>query len=112
MSLFYRAIPAVGKTTVLKCLQADQGGLLLGMREFMRELEARGPFAIEEAWIRLMEASLAEHDLIMLDDMHLIASVVEGYGYPRPNLLNVAIAAVLEQASGNKKFVFAVQEDA
>jgi transitional endoplasmic reticulum ATPase len=101
-----------GKATVLKRLQADQGGILLGLREFMRELEAYGTFAIEEAWIHLLEASLAEHDLILLDDMHLIASVVEGYSYPRPNLLNVAITAVLEQAIGNRKFVFAVQEDA
>ena len=44
--------------------------------------------------------------------MHLIASVVEGYGYPRPNLLNAAITAVMEQADGNKKLVFAVVEDA
>ncbi len=101
-----------GKTTILKSVQADLGGLFLGMRDFMLALEAREPFAIEEAWIRLLEASLAEHDLVFLDDMHLIASVVEGYGYPRPNLLNAAITAVMEQAGGNKKVVFAVEEDA
>jgi ATP-dependent 26S proteasome regulatory subunit len=101
-----------GKTTILKSVQADLGGLFLGMRDFILALEAREPFAIEEAWLRLLEASLAEHDLVFLDDMHLIASVVEGYGYPRPNLLNAAITAVMEQADGNKKIVFAVEEDA
>jgi transitional endoplasmic reticulum ATPase len=101
-----------GKTTVLKRAQTQAGGVFLGMREFMQTLDAGEPFAIEEAWIRLMEASLAKHDLVILDDMHLIASVVEGYGYPRPNLLNAAITAVLEQADAAKKFVFAVQEDA
>src|SRR5271155_1038238 len=101
-----------GKTTVLKRVQAEIGGVLLGMREFMQALEAREPFAIEEAWIRLLEANLAKHDLVMLDDMHLIASVTEGYSYPRQHLLNVAITAVLEHATDNKKFVFAVLEDA
>src|SRR3984885_5120049 len=101
-----------GKTTVLKHVQADIGGLLLGMREFMQALDAREPFAVEEAWVRLLEASLAEHDLVMLDDMHMIAGVVENYNYPRQNLLNAAITAVLEHATDNKKFVFAVLEDA
>ncbi len=101
-----------GKTTVLRYLQALQGGVLLGMRDFMQTLDAREPFAIEEAWIRLMEANLANHNLVFLDDMHLIANVVEGYGYPRQNLLNAAITSVLEQASTNSKLVFAVEEGA
>jgi transitional endoplasmic reticulum ATPase len=101
-----------GKTTVLRHIQAAQGGVLLGMREFMRELEARAPFSIEEAWIRLMETSLTNHDLVLLDDMHLIARVVEGYGYPQQKLLDAAITAVLEHASGDKKIVFAVEEEA
>jgi transitional endoplasmic reticulum ATPase len=100
-----------GKTTVLRHVQANAGGVLLGMREFMQTLEAREPFAIEEAWIRLMEASLANYDIVFLDDMHLIAKVVEGYSYPRQNLLDVAVTAVLEQAGSNKKLVFAVEED-
>lgn len=99
-----------GKTTVLRHVQALQGGVLLGMREFLQALEALDPFAIEEAWVRLMEASLADHNLVFLDDMHLIASVVEGYGYPRPNLLNAAITSVLEQAGATSKLVFAVEE--
>jgi hypothetical protein len=110
-SLFCKMISGRGKTTVLKRVHADMGGVLLGMRGFIQALQMREPFAIEEAWMHLMEASLAEHNLVILDDMHLIASVVEGCGYPRPNLLNVAITAVLEQAGDNKKFVFAVEED-
>ncbi len=101
-----------GKTTVLRYVQAETGGLFLGMREFMRVLETHEPFAIEEAWIRLMEASLEERDLVILDDMHLIARVLEDYSYPRSHLLDVAITAVFEQAGPNKKFVFAVEEDA
>jgi len=101
-----------GKTTVLKRVQEQLGGAFLGMREFMQSLESRRPFAIEEAWLGLLETTLAEHDLVILDDMHLIASVVEGYSYPRQNLLNAALTAVFEQAKGRKKFVFAVEEEA
>lgn len=101
-----------GKTTVLKQVQAATGGVLRGMREFMQSLEACEPFAIEGAWIRLMEANLAEHDVVILDDLHLIANVVAGYSYPLQNLLDVAITAVLEQSTEDKKFVFAVEEEA
>ena len=101
-----------GKTTVLKHVQAITGGVLLGMREFMQTLDAGQPFAIEEAWIRLMEANLAEHDVVILDDLHLVANVVAGYSYPRQNLLDAAITAVLQQAREHQKFVFAVQEEA
>ena len=99
-----------GKTTVLKHVQAETGGVFLGMREFMRALDPSEPFAIEEAWMRLVEASLSEHDVVILDDMHLIASMVDGRGYPRPNLLDVAITAILESAGREKTFLFAVEE--
>lgn len=101
----------LGKTTVLKHVQANAGGVLLGMLEFMQTLEAREPFAVEEAWLRLMEVSLANYDIVFLDDMHLISKVVEGYSYPRQSLLDVAITAVLELAGSSKKLVFAVEED-
>src|SRR5579862_6554632 len=84
-----------GKTTVLRYVQARTSGALLGAREFMQELEACGPFAIEEAWVRLIETTLAMHDLVLVDDLHLLVAVGSGYSYPRSNLLNVAIIAVL-----------------
>lgn len=101
-----------GKTTVLRRVQAQAGGVFLGMQDFMQALEVRKPFPIEEAWVRLMERSLAEHDLVILDDLHLIGAVVKGFEYPCQNLLDLAITAVLEEAAEGKKFVFAVDEDA
>jgi SpoVK/Ycf46/Vps4 family AAA+-type ATPase len=79
------------------------------MREFMRSLDASEPYAIEEAWMRLMDASLSQHDLVIVDDMHLLGEVTNGRGYPRPNLLEVAVTAVLE-GNDSKKLVFAVEE--
>lgn len=101
-----------GKTTLLRDLQAEVGGLFVGMREFMRALDRREPFALEEAWIQLVEASFEKHDLVILDDVHLISSVVGGYSYPRSNLWDVAIIAVLEHMGKGKKLVLAVSENA
>jgi Holliday junction resolvasome RuvABC ATP-dependent DNA helicase subunit len=101
-----------GKTTVLRDLQTEIGGVLLGMREFIRALDKRNPFALEEAWIQLVESSLEKHDLVIFDDVHLIAAVVDGYSYPRVNLWEVAITAVLEHMPKGKKLVVAVTSDA
>jgi transitional endoplasmic reticulum ATPase len=101
----------LGKTTVLGYVHARTGGAFIGMREFMRVLDTRGPLAIEEAWIQLMEESLREHDIVILDDLHLIVNVVQGFDYPRQHLLDLAITAILEQAANNKKLIFAVMED-
>jgi transitional endoplasmic reticulum ATPase len=101
----------LGKTTVLKQLQKETGGLLLGMREFIHALDVQEPYAIEEAWVRLMEASVAQSDLVIVDDLHLIVNVVESFNYPRANLFNAAITAVLENAGAEQKFVFAVEDD-
>jgi transitional endoplasmic reticulum ATPase len=102
----------LGKTTVLRAVQSKAGGVFLSMREFMQALDRRQPFAIEEAWMQLMEAAFEKHDLIFLDDLHLIAAAVGGYSYPRANLLDAAIAAVLEHKAKTKSLVVAVEEDA
>jgi transitional endoplasmic reticulum ATPase len=101
----------LGKTTVLRSVQSKAGGGVISMREFMRALDQRHPFAIEETWTQLMEASFEKHDLIFLDDMHLIAAAVGGYSYPRANLLDVAITAVLERKAKTKRLVVAVEEE-
>lgn len=101
-----------GKTTVLRDFRAETGGLFLGMREFMRAVDKREPLALEEAWIQLVEASFEKHDLVMLDDLQLIAAVVDGYSYPRSNLWDIAITAVVEHMSKGKKLVVAVAQDA
>jgi hypothetical protein len=102
----------LGKTTVLRSVQSKAGGVFLSVREFMQALDRRQPFAIEEAWTQLMEAALEKHDLIFLDDLHLIAAAVGGYSYPRANLLDVAITAVLEHKAKTKSLVVAVEEEA
>jgi transitional endoplasmic reticulum ATPase len=98
-----------GKTTVLEHLHAAVGGVFLGVHEFMETLAVRDPLAIEEAFLDLIETSLAAHDIVILDDLHLISNVTESCDYPRCHLLDLSLTAILDQAcAAAKKIVFAV----
>jgi transitional endoplasmic reticulum ATPase len=108
-----RGNPGAGKTTILQKVHASMGGRFLGMRQFMNALTARDPAAIEEAFLGMLESSLASHDLVIVDDLHLITNVVESCDYARSFLLDAALTAILgEAASQRKKLVFALTDDA
>src|SRR5262249_31939076 len=94
--------------TILKALHAATGGYLLGMREFVESIAAGPPFAIEESFFAMVDRMLAAHDVLFVDDFHLIANIPTGCDYPRQNVLNAVLTAALEAAeAGNKKLVFA-----
>ena len=96
-----------GKTSILQHVHAKTGGVYLGMGELMKSLATHQPLAIEEAWLSLMDASLSDADLVIMDDLHLLANVSTNYNYPRHGLFEVALGAVLEQArKDGKKLVF------
>ncbi|HTR35883.1 MAG TPA: AAA family ATPase [Bryobacteraceae bacterium] len=96
-----------GKTSILQHVHAKTGGAYLGMGELMKTLATHQPLAIEEAWLSLMDASLSGADLVIMDDLHLLANVSTNYNYPRHGLFEVALTAVLEQArKDGKKLVF------
>lgn len=60
----------------------------------------------------MMERSLLGHDLVIVDDLHLIIDVVEHYNYARSRLFNTALKALLESAQEREKqFIFAVDEN-
>ena len=108
-----RGQPGSGKTTVLEYVHASVGGVLLGVRQFMDALIARGPAAIEEAFLDMLDQALQKHDVILVDDLHLITNVVESCDYNRTYLLDATITAVLgEAAAQRKKLVFATAENA
>jgi len=101
----------LGKTLVLGEIQRACGGALLGMREFIASLQKHSPVAIEEAFVRMMEQAMIDHELVLVDDLHLVVNIVESCDYPRSNLFNAALTAVLDQADSlRKKLVFAVEE--
>ena len=102
----------VGKTLILQEIHRACGGALLGMREFIESLQANSPAAIEEAFVQIVEQAMASHELILVDDLHLLVNIVESCDYPRSRLFSAALTAVLDQAAFlRKKLVFAVEED-
>ena len=97
----------MGKTTVLRRLHANLGGAMVTARQFMNLLRERTPAAIEETFMEVLEAALQSQDVALVDDLHLITEVVQGYNYPRTNLINAALSAVLNEAEARgKKILF------
>jgi transitional endoplasmic reticulum ATPase len=102
-----------GKTTILQKVQAVVGGVLLGMRQFMASLTAQDPAAIEETFLQMIEQSLANAEIVLVDDLHLITEVVNACEYPRSYLLDAALTAILGEAAAlKKKLVFSVDGEA
>jgi AAA+ superfamily predicted ATPase len=102
----------MGKTLILGELHRACGGALLGMREFIASLQAHAPAAIEEAFVKMVEQAMAGHELILVDDLHLLVNIVESCDYPRSQLFCAALTAVLDEAGSlRKKLIFAVEEE-
>src|SRR5579862_5729709 len=59
-----------GKTTVLGYVHQQLGGVLIGMRKLLAKLATYGPAPIEEAFLDLIDEHIAEHDLLIVDDLH------------------------------------------
>lgn len=107
-----RALPGMGRTTVLSHVHGIAGGIFLGVRQFLNELTARPPEAIEEAFVAMVDQALADADLVIVDDLHLVTAVVESCDYARSNLLDAALTAIVtEAAARNKKLIFGTAGD-
>ena len=108
-----RGGPGNGKTSILQWLRGTCGGTLAGAGQFMRRLADGRPSALEEGFLRMMEQAMAHHDVILVDDLHLVTRVVERWGYARAHLLDAALTALLADAAVNKKtLVFALEGEA
>ncbi len=100
-----------GKTSILQQLHATVGGVLVGMREFIACLAGHQPAAIEEAFLQMVEQALAKHDIVIVDDLHLVTEIENGSAYRY--LLDAALTAMLGEASAlKKKLVFAFDGEA
>jgi SpoVK/Ycf46/Vps4 family AAA+-type ATPase len=102
-----RAQPGMGRTTVLQHLHAIAGGIFLSIRQFLEQLTAREPAAIEEAFLTMLDWAMADADLVIIDDLHLVTAVVDSCDYTRTNLLDAVLTAALSDASArHKKLLF------
>ena len=108
-----RGAAGSGKTTVLKSVHAARGGTLLGARELTDVPETRAAAAIEESFLRMIEDAILTHDLVMVDDLHLLSGGAEAHDYPRSYLLDAALTAILADAGVLRcKLIFAVENEA
>ena len=111
--LVLRGRAGSGKSTMLQWLQSETGAILVDAAVFMRSVGEGAPNAIEESFLRMIEESMEQHDLVLVDDLHLVANLVDSYAYPRSHLLDAALTAILAEAAVRKKtLVFAVEEEA
>jgi len=102
----------MGSTTVLRHVHATVGGAFVGLRHFLKELMDRQPMALEEALLDLMDQTVRDHEMVIVDDLHMINSVTQSCDYPRGGLINAVLTAVLDDAVGRaRKIVFGVRKD-
>ena len=95
-----KALPGSGRTTILQRLQEISGGVLLGA------------VAREEAFLQMLEQALARHEVVIVDDLHVVTRIVSG-DYPRALLFDAALTAILGDAAALRKtLVFGTAEDA
>lgn len=94
-----------GKSTVLKRLHASMGGMLVNLRNVFNK---PGDEPVEEAFLQIIEQSLAAHDIVIVDDLHLVTEMAD-----YPFLLDAALTTLLGEASVlRKKMVFATEGEA
>jgi hypothetical protein len=94
-----RSAAGMGRSTVLQRVQEVAGGALVETRQLM-----------EEAFLDRVEQALAVHDVAIVDDLHLVANMVNHPKSPRAHLLDAALTGIMGQAAGQgKKLVFGVE---
>lgn len=110
--MLLRGANGSGRTTVLNYIQDRTGAHRIGMREFVDTLMLRRPDAIEQAFVEMIESAMADHDMILVDDFHLITGIANHYSYNRSGVLDAALEALVSGAAArSKKLIFATDEE-
>lgn len=104
----------MGRTTILNELHRQKGGEMLRMKDYIDELRHQDPFAMEESFEQIVLRSFQRNDLVILDDLDLVYSVVcgcgYGDGYPRAKYIEAILTNIIEfVVTHNKKLVFGNQ---
>jgi hypothetical protein len=105
--LVLRAAAGMGRTTVLRKVHASAGGAFGAVRQ-VTDTPAT---AIEDAFLQMIGNLLATHDLVIIDDLHLVTSAVNSSDYTRSYVLDAALTAIMGEAGARKKkLLFGVDE--
>jgi transitional endoplasmic reticulum ATPase len=97
-----------GKTTVLREVHQQTGGVFIGMKDFVEASRPQHPMALEETLYSLVMAALKRHPVVILDDLHLIDLYSSGcHFYPRSGYLNAVIMGLCHYAlEKDRKLIF------
>ncbi len=111
-----RADCGFGRTSILRSIhskQLDCASAMVETGKYMKTLMTRPAMPIEESFLELCLNQLAQAGrLLLIDDLHLLMRVTDGCDYPRPNMLDVALTALLEEAAArNVAIVFGLEHD-
>jgi hypothetical protein len=102
----------LGRTTVLRRLHAETGGVFLNMSDLTDALRAQHPAALEETFERLVLDALVANDTVIVDDLHLLTCVA-GCSILRRGLLDAPLTTVCSLAAEKgKKLIFGNGNDA
>jgi shikimate kinase len=100
----------MGKTTILREVQRTCGGAFLTMKDLVDAMQSRHPLALEETLEQLLMGAVKAHELVILDDLHLLENVVgscNSYFYPRREFVNAPLMALTTYAAAaGKKLIF------
>jgi transitional endoplasmic reticulum ATPase len=100
----------LGRSTMVRALHAERGGVVLNMASYLDRLTDAEPLALEETLYQVLMGALREHQVVLVDDLQLLNDVVCcGFYYPKRNFLH----APLEVAAGfarehKRKLLFAM----
>jgi AAA+ superfamily predicted ATPase len=95
----------LGRSTMLRAVQEERGGIVLDMASYLERLTDAEPLALEETLHQMLVGALREHEVVLVDDLHLLNSVVCcNYTYPKKDFLNapLEVAAALARDKGRK----------
>ena len=97
-----------GKTTILRELHQQTGGLYLNMRDFVEASSKNHPMALEETLYRLLFQALTAHPVVFMDDVHLLDLFSAGcHFYPRSGYFNSIMMGLCTYAlESGKKLIF------
>src|SRR2546426_7728422 len=93
-----------GKSTILKELHKQIGGVLLSMKDFVEASAKNHPLALEETLYRLLFDALKSHPAVIVDDVHLVDLSSAGcHFYPRSGYFNATMMGLCSYALETKK---------
>jgi transitional endoplasmic reticulum ATPase len=97
-----------GKSTILKELHKQVGGVFLSMKDFVDASAKNHPLALEETLYQLLFDALKSHPVVIVDDVHLVDLSSTGcHFYPRSGYFNTIMMGLCSYAIEAKtKLIF------